>query len=245
MEERTYMPRLPTGSITLLFTDIEGSTRLRQQPGKRYAAVFRDCRRLLRTAFQQRDGFEVDTQGDSFFVVFERASDAVLAAVNAQRALFSAQWPVGAVVRVRMGLHTGEPQPTEEGYIGLDVHCAARIMSVAHGGQVLLSRTTCDLVTADFPPLSASSSKRPLQSLPSPATSFIGREAEVAAVSDLLRQTDIRMVTLMGTAGVGKTRLTLQVAAAFAQPWKPACSCRTFAQCRDCPLCPARASGST
>jgi len=241
------MPRLPTGSITLLFTDIEGSTRLLQQLGKRYAAVFRDCRRLLRAAFQQGDGFEVDTQGDSFFVVFERAIDAVLAAVNAQRALFSAQWPEEAVVRVRMGLHTGEPLPTDEGYIGLDVHCAARIMSVAHGGQVLLSRTTCDLVTAalpegvqlrdlgdyrlkdiagpnqlfqlvipeipaDFPPLSASSSSRPLQSPPSPATSFIGREAEVAAVSDLLCQTDVRMVTLIGTAGVGKTRLALQVA---------------------------------
>ena len=241
------MPRLPTGSITLLFTDIEGSTRLLQQLGKRYAAVFRDCRRLLRSAFQQRDGFEVDTQGDSFFVVFERAVDAVLAAANAQRALFSAQWPEEAVVRVRMGMHTGEPQPTDEGYIGLDVHCAARIMSVAHGGQVLLSRATCDLVTsalpegvqlrdlgdfrlkdiagphqlfqlvipeipADFPPLAASSSRRLLQNLPSPATSFIGREAEVAAVSDLLCQEDVRMVTLMGTAGVGKTRLALQVA---------------------------------
>ena len=241
------MPRLPTGSITLLFTDIEGSTRLLQQLGKRYAAVFRDCRRLLRSAFQQGDGFEVDTQGDSFFVVFERAVDAVRAAANAQRALFSAQWPEEAVVRVRMGMHTGEPQPTDEGYIGLDVHCAARIMSVAHGGQVLLSRTTCDLVTADlpegvqlrdlgdyrlkdiagpnqlfqlvipeipadFPPLSASSIRRPLQNLPSPATSFIGREAEVAAVSDLLCRADVRMVTLMGTAGVGKTRLALQVA---------------------------------
>lgn len=241
------MPRLPTGSITLLFTDIEGSTRLLQRLGKRYAAVFRDCRRLLRAAFQQRDGFEVDTQGDSFFVVFERAIDAVLAAATAQRALFSASWPEEAVVRVRMGLHTGEPQPTDEGYIGLDVHCAARIMSAAHGGQVLLSRTTCDLITndlpdgvqlrdlgdyrlkdiagpnhlfqlvipeipADFPPLSASSSRHPLRSLPAPATSFVGRQAEVAAVSNLLKQDNVRMVTLMGTAGVGKTRLALQVA---------------------------------
>lgn len=241
------MPRLPTGSITLLFTDIEGSTRLLQQLGKRYAAVFRDCRRLLRAAFQQWNGFEVDTQGDSFFVVFERAVDAVRAAANAQRALFSAQWPEGSVVRVRMGLHTGEPQPTDEGYIGLDVHCAARIMSAAHGGQVLLSRTTCDLIAtdmpddvqlrnlgdyrlkdiagpnqlfqlvipeipADFPPLAATSSRRPLQDLPSPATSFVGREADVAAISALLCRADVRMVTLMGTAGVGKTRLALQVA---------------------------------
>jgi predicted ATPase/class 3 adenylate cyclase len=241
------MPRLPTGSITLLFTDIEGSTRLLQQLGKRYAAVFRDCRRLLRAAFQQWNGFEVDTQGDSFFVVFERAIDAVRAAANAQRALFSAQWPEGSVVRVRMGLHTGEPQSTDEGYIGLDVHCAARIMSAAHGGQVLLSRATCDLITADlpddvqlrnlgdyrlkdiagpnqlfqlvipeipadFPPLAATSSRRPLQNLPSPATSFVGREADVAAISEILCRTDVRMVTLMGTAGVGKTRLALQVA---------------------------------
>lgn len=241
------MPRLPTGSITLLFTDIEGSTRLLQRLGKRYAAVFRDCRRLLRAAFQQRNGYEVDTQGDSFFVVFERAIDAVLAAATAQRALFSASWPEEAVVRVRMGLHTGEPQSTDEGYIGLDVHRAARIMNAAHGGQVLLSRATCDLIAADlpdgvqlrdlgdyrlkdiagpnqlfqlvipeipadFPPLSASSSRRPLRSLPAPATSFVGRQEEVAAVSNLLTQDNVRMVTLMGTAGVGKTRLALQVA---------------------------------
>src|SRR5438105_4948812 len=125
------MPQLPTGSLTLLFTDIEGSTRLLQQLGNRYAAVLRDCRRALRAAFQQGNGFEVDNQGDSFFVVFERAVDAVSAAVQAQRALFAAHWPEGAVVRVRMGMHTGEPQPTDEGYVGLDVHCAARIMSVA------------------------------------------------------------------------------------------------------------------
>ena len=242
------MPQLPTGSITLLFTDIEGSTRLLQQLGNRYATVLRDCRRALRAAFQEGNGFEVDNQGDSFFVVFERAVDAVSAVVHAQRALFAARWPEGVVVRVRMGMHTGEPQPTDEGYVGLDVHCAARIMSVAHGGQVLLSRATRDLVTtdlpaglqlrdlgayrlkdiagpnelfqlvipdlpADFPPVSASSVGRPLRSLPSPATSFIGREAEVAAVCDLLKRADVRMLTLIGAAGVGKTRLALRVAA--------------------------------
>ena len=242
------MPQLPSGSITLLFTDIEGSTRLLRQLGNRYAAVLRDCRRALRAAFQQGDGFEVDNQGDSFFVVFERAVDAVSAAVHAQRALFAARWPEDVVVRVRMGMHTGEPQPTDEGYVGLDVHCAARIMSVAHGGQVLLSRATRDLVMADlpeglqlrdlgayrlkdiagpnelfqlvipdlpanFPPVSATSAGRPLRSLPSPATSFIGREAEVASVCGLLKRSDVRMLTLIGTAGVGKTRLALQVAA--------------------------------
>ena len=241
------MPQLPTGSITLLFTDIEGSTRLLHQLGNRYAGVLRECRRLLRAAFQQANGVEVDTQGDSFFVVFERAADAVAAAVHAQRALFTAPWPDEAVVRVRMGMHTGEPQPTDEGYIGLDVHHAARIMSAAHGGQVLLSQETRDLVKADlpegvglrelgayrlkdiahpnhlfqlvipglpadFPPPTALSSQRPLRNIPSPTTSFIGREAEVAAISDLLRRDEVRLLTLIGTAGVGKTRLALQAA---------------------------------
>jgi predicted ATPase/class 3 adenylate cyclase len=242
------MPQLPTGCITLLFTDIEGSTHLLQQLGNRYATVLRDCRRLLRAAFQQGNGFEVDTQGDSFFVVFERAVDAILAAIDAQRALFAARWPEQAAVRIRMGVHTGEPQPAEEGYIGLDVHCAARIMSAAHGGQVLLSQATRDLVTADlpegvqlrdlgtyrlkdiagphalfqlvipdlpadFPPVSALSSRRPLRNIPSPATSFVGRESEVAAIGDMLRRADMRLLTLIGTAGVGKTRLAVQAAA--------------------------------
>src|SRR5258708_4956162 len=121
---------------------MEGSTRLLQRLGEQYAHVLKECRRLLRLAFQQGNGYEVDTQGDAFFVVFERATDAVLSAISAQRALASTSWPDGEVVRVRIGMHTGEPQPAEEGYIGLDVHCAARIMSTAHGGQVVLSRTT-------------------------------------------------------------------------------------------------------
>ena len=116
------MHQLPTGTVTLLFTDIEGSTRLLQRLGEQYAGVLKECRRLLRMAFQQGNGYEVDTQGDAFFVVFERATDGVLSAVNAQRALFQAHWPGGEVVRVRMGIHTGEPQPLEEGYVGLDVH---------------------------------------------------------------------------------------------------------------------------
>src|SRR5258708_20746242 len=101
-------------------------------------------------AFQQGNGYEVDTQGDAFFVVFERAADAVEAALSAQRALFSARWPDETRVRVRMGMHTGEPQPAEEGYIGLDVTCAAPIMTPAHGGQVLLSQATHDLVAHEL-----------------------------------------------------------------------------------------------
>jgi len=145
------MRELPTGTITLLFTDIEGSTRLLQRVGEHYAWLLEACRSLLRTAFLQFGGHEVDTQGDGFFVAFARASDAVAAAVAGQRALFTHPWPAGVRVRVRMGLHTGEPQRSAEGYSGLDVHHAARIMSAGHGGQVLLSQTTRDLVAHALP----------------------------------------------------------------------------------------------
>jgi predicted ATPase/class 3 adenylate cyclase/DNA-binding CsgD family transcriptional regulator len=146
------MHALPTGTVTLLFTDIEGSTRLLTQLGNRYAEVLEACRSLLRGAFQEWDGHEVDTQGDAFFVAYARASDAVAAAVAAQRALANHPWPDGGTVRVRMGLHTGEPQRSAEDYVGLDVHHAARIMSAGHGGQVLLSQTTRDLVEQTLPP---------------------------------------------------------------------------------------------
>jgi class 3 adenylate cyclase len=145
------MPNLPTGTVTLLFTDIEGSTRLLQQLKERYASTLATCRHLLRTAFAQYNGYEVDTQGDAFFVTFARASDAVRAAIASQYALTSAPWPEGAALRVRMGLHTGEPESSPEGYIGLDVHFAVPIMSAGHCGQVLLSQTTRDLVEHDLP----------------------------------------------------------------------------------------------
>ena len=147
----TPVPHLPRGTVTLLFSDIEGSTSLLQQVGERYTQVLGECRHLLRAAFHQYHGREVDTQGDAFFVAFARAIDAVSAAVAAQRALASHLWSEGVTVRVRMGLHTGEPELTPEGYVGLDVHHAARIMSTAHGGQVLLSQTTHDLVAHDLP----------------------------------------------------------------------------------------------
>jgi predicted ATPase/class 3 adenylate cyclase len=145
------MRDLPEGTITLLFTDIEGSTHLLQQLGEGYAELLTECRNLLSTAFHTYSGHEVDTQGDAMFFVFARASDALLAAVDAQRELASHPWPDDVAVRVRMGLHTGEPSRVAEGYVGLDVHYAARIMSSAYGGQVLLSRTTCDLVERDLP----------------------------------------------------------------------------------------------
>jgi predicted ATPase/class 3 adenylate cyclase/DNA-binding CsgD family transcriptional regulator len=240
------MSQLPTGTVTLLFTDIEGSTHLLQQLGEKYASVLIECRELLGMAFSEHHGHEVDTQGDGFFVVFVGAREAILATVAAQRALTTHSWPEGVAVRVRMGLHTGEPSLVTEGYVGLDVHYAARIMQAAHGGQVLLSQTTHDLVEhdlpfgaslrdlgkhrlkdlqrpahlyqlvivglpADFPPLKTLDS-RP-NNLPIQLTPLIGREKEGAAVQNLLQREDVRLVTMTGPGGTGKTRLGLQVAA--------------------------------
>ncbi|MGH2372868.1 MAG: ATP-binding protein [bacterium] len=146
------MPQpLPTGTVTFLFTDIEGSTVLLQHLGDAYQRVLEDHRRMLRTAFQASGGREVDTQGDAFFVAFLRAVDAVDASVTMQKAVLEHQWPGGEQVRMRMGLHTGEPAVSDGGYVGLDVHRAARICAAGHGGQILLSRTTRDLVEHDLP----------------------------------------------------------------------------------------------
>ena len=237
---------LPTGTVTLLFTDIEGSTRLLQHLGDRYASVLAECRQVLRGVFQEWNGHEVDTQGGAFFVVFARATDAVLAMADAQRAIANHPWPEGAAVRVRMGIHTGEPSRTPESYVGLDVHRAARIMSAAHGGQVLLSQATATLaeqdlpedvslrdlgehrlkdlgrprrlyqlvmadLPADFPRLRTLDTYQ--NNLPVQLTPFIGRKQELTAVQDLLHREDVRLLTLTGPGGAGKTRLGLQVAA--------------------------------
>ena len=133
---------LPSGTVTFLFTDIEGSTQLLKELGEDYGEVLIEHQRLLRGAFENAAGREVDAQGDAFFAVFGRAKDAVAAALEGQRALAAHSWPGGAQVRVRMGLHTGEPSVAGERYVGLGVHRAARICAAAHGGQLLASQAT-------------------------------------------------------------------------------------------------------
>jgi class 3 adenylate cyclase len=140
------LAELPTGTVTFLSTDVEESTAAVRKLGASYAEALRHSRDVLRSAFAEHGGHEVDTQGDSFFVAFTRARDAVLAAVDAQRALAAHDWPPGQELRVRIGLHTAEPHRWEEGYVGVGVHRAARICSVGHGGQVLLSRSTAGLI---------------------------------------------------------------------------------------------------
>src|SRR5215475_5361347 len=146
------MSELPRGTVTFVFTDIEGSTRLLQELGDEdYGRVSGDHRRLVRETFGARGGTEIDTQGDAFFYSFARARDAVSAAVDAQRALRDHRWPEGREVRVRMGIHTGEPHIGDEGYLGMDVVRAARISAAGHGGQILISETTRALVGNQLP----------------------------------------------------------------------------------------------
>lgn len=143
------VPESRVGAVTFLFTDVEGSTRLVRVLGDRYPAVLAEHRRLVREAFARHGGQEVDTQGDSFFYVFDRARDAAAAAADAQRALQAHAWPEGVEVRVRMGMHTGEPVVLEERYHGLGVHRGARIMAAGHGGQILASQATASMLADD------------------------------------------------------------------------------------------------
>jgi predicted ATPase/class 3 adenylate cyclase len=222
------MRDLPSGTVTFLFTDVEGSTRLLQELGNRYADVLAEHRRALREAFTRHGGVEVDTQGDAFFVAFAKASDALAAAADARAALADGPF------RVRMGLHTGEPVVTEEGYVGIDVHRAARIAAAGHGGQILVSQSTRELAGADglrdlgehrlkdltaperiyqlgdgdFPPLKSLNATN----LPVATNPLVGRERELEELRALLVDST-RLVTLTGAGGSGKTRLGLQVGA--------------------------------
>jgi predicted ATPase/class 3 adenylate cyclase len=226
---------LPSGTVTLLFTDIEGSTKLLHELGaEAYAEALMEHRQVLREAFAHHGGVEVDTQGDAFFVVFPTAAGALEAAQEAHEAL--AHGPV----RVRMGVHTGTPHLTEEGYVGQDVHKGARIAAAGHGGQVLLSKETRDLTPSlvtdlgehrlkdfegsvwifqlgseRFPPLKTISNTN----LPRPASSFVGRKREVEEVAALLRD-GARLLTLTGPGGSGKTRLAIEAAAELLPEFK-------------------------
>ncbi|MEP6642184.1 MAG: adenylate/guanylate cyclase domain-containing protein [Gaiellales bacterium] len=225
------MGSLPDGTVTFLFTDVEGSTRLLNELGPDgYAEVLAEHRSVLREAFQQHGGVEVDTQGDAFFVAFHTAPKALEAALEALRALS---------VPVRMGIHTGTPLLTPEGYVGADVHRAARIAAAGHGGQLLISAATAALLEGaplrdlgehrlkdlsaperlfqlgdqKFPPLRALHHTN----LPVPATSFLGRARELGEVMELIGRDDVRLLALTGPGGSGKTRLALQAAAAAAE----------------------------
>jgi predicted ATPase len=218
-----------------LFTDVEGSTRLLQELGDEYASVLEEHRRVLRDAFSRHGGVEVDTQGDAFFVAFARASDALAAAADAREGL--AEGPI----RVRIGVHTGEPVVSGEGYIGMDVHRAARIAAAGHGGQILVSQATRDLSGAnglrdlgehrlkdlaiperiyqlgdgDFPPLKSLNNSN----LPLPAEPLIGRKKELADVLRLLRES-ARLVTVTGPGGTGKTRFALEAASELVERFR-------------------------
>jgi len=242
------MAELPAGTVTLLFSDVDGQTALLSRLGDRYGEVLSAQRALQREACSAHGGQAMVTEGVSFFAVFRSAADAVGCCTDAQRALASHDWPDGATVRVRMGLHTGEPTPHDDGYIGLDVHRAARIAATAHGGQVVLSNPTRLLAEADlpagirledlgsyrlkdidqperiyqltieglqdrFPPLKTLGAQT---SLPVPMTPLVSRLSELAELRAAIEQRNVRLMTLTGTGGVGKTRLALALASSLA-----------------------------
>jgi predicted ATPase/class 3 adenylate cyclase len=246
------MRQLPTGTVTMLFSDIEGSTALLGRLGERYGEALSAQRALMRAAISASRGQEVGTEGDSFFVVFESAGDAVRCCLAAQRALAAHDWADGVAVRVRMGLHSGEPAVQEDDYVGMDVHRAARIAAAAHGGQVVLSDATQQLAASQlaadvsvrdlgwhrlkdieaperiyqlvapglpdlFPPLKSLGAP---SRLPVPMTPLVGRERHLEQVRAALMRPGMRLVTLTGTGGVGKTRLSLAAAASLDQAFR-------------------------
>jgi predicted ATPase/class 3 adenylate cyclase len=239
---------LPTGTLSMLFSDIEGSTLLLTRLGPDYTDALDRHRQVLRSAWAAGAGTEIGTEGDSFFVVFPTADGAVRAAVLAQRGLESQAWPGGERIRVRIGIHTGTPQLHEGDYVGIDVHRAARVAAAAHGGQVVLTSATAELAGAllpedvwlkdlgahhlkdlpgpervfqlaikglqeDFPALRSLGAS---STLPTPTTPLVGREPAVSELSRLIHPPDVRLATLTGPGGTGKTRLAIEVASKIA-----------------------------
>jgi predicted ATPase/class 3 adenylate cyclase len=229
-DDLVVRPELPTGTVTFVFTDVEGSTSLLDELGaERYAAALASHRKAIRDACANNGGVEVDTQGDAFFFAFPTASGALAAASD-----FTERLAANGSIRVRVGVHTGTPFLGEEGYVGHDVHRAARIAAAGHGGQVLVSASTASLVDTDLTELGEhrfkdlAAPERVFQlgqdefpalnslyrtNLPVSATAFLGREREVREVVELLDREAARLVTLTGPGGTGKTRLMLQAAA--------------------------------
>ncbi|HEY6568252.1 MAG TPA: adenylate/guanylate cyclase domain-containing protein [Actinomycetota bacterium] len=237
---------LPTGTVTFLFTDIEGSTRLVQDLGDAYPPLLEQHHDIVRSAVESNDGLVVSTEGDSFFAVFPAASSALRAAVDAELAIERHPWPDDARIRVRMGLHTGEGRIGAGSYVGVEVHRAARIGAAGHGGQVLVSASAAQLVerelppdvslldlgehrlkdllrperifqvqhpalSAEFPPLTTLTDR--LNNLPTQTSELVGRDRELREIRDLLADPGVRLLTLIGPGGIGKTRLAVQVGA--------------------------------
>ena len=241
MDRRTHSKSLPTGVVTFMFTDIEGSTRLVHELGDEYPMALELHNRLLRDAFAHHGGVEVVTTGDGFFVAFADAPEALEAALDTQRALASQQWPQNAAVAVRMGMHTGEPTVVDGDYVGLDVHRAARIAAAAHGGQIVMSEATHarlkesvdvkDLGTHHLKGLEepehilqvvapglradfpALASLSPPTNIPHRIDPIVGRSEEIHELRQLLIDGGERLVTIHGPGGAGKTRLAIHVAA--------------------------------
>ena len=222
------MPQIPSGAVTFLFTDIEGSTRLLKELRDEYPEALEEHQRLLRSAFDEAGGREIDTQGDAFFVVFHRARDAVVAALVGQRLLAEHEWPQGSQLRVRMGIHTGEASVSGERYLGVAVHRAARICAAGHGGQVLVSQTAknvledeeVELPDVDFRDLGEQRLKdldRPvrLYQLIAPGlaeefpplrtadTPFAGREGELAKAAEGVPKSRLGKRWVLAAAAVG------------------------------------------